>query len=102
SSDRSLGYTVLRAARPEQALAEAAAQWQADAVVVQSGLTLAPMVLASLRTGRPTAVYLHNVETSQLGGHLVADPSLLYLANSAFTAQRWRSLYGIHSEVIPP
>lgn len=100
--DESLGYPVLRSPRPAQALPLAAARFDADVIVVQSGTTLAPLVLASLDTGRPTAVYLHNVETSQLGGHLVADPSLLYLANSDFTAQRWHALYGLHCAVIPP
>ncbi len=102
SGDESLGYLVLRADAPEQALPMAAAAWGADVIVVQNGTTLAPMVLAGLTTGRPTAVYLHNVETHQLAGHLAPHPSLLYLANSAFTAQRWRALYGIDCAVIPP
>lgn len=102
SGDESLGYLVLRADAPERALPMAAAAWGADVIVVQNGLALAPMVLASLTTGRPTAVYLHNVETHQLAGHLAPHPSLLFLANSAFTAQRWRTLYGIDCAVIPP
>ncbi len=102
SSDESLGYLVLRADAPEQALPMAAAAWGADAIVVQSGTTLAPMLLASLSTGRATAAYLHNVETRQLAGNLAPDPSLLYFANSAFTAQRWRALYGIDCVVVPP
>ena len=100
--DESPGYPVLRSPRPHQALADVAAEWAPDVIVVQNGVSLAPMVLAALNTGRPTAVYLHNVETSQLGGHLVADPCLLYFANSDFTAQRWRALYGLSCEVIPP
>jgi glycosyltransferase involved in cell wall biosynthesis len=100
--DERLGYPVFRSPRPAQALARVATDWNADAIVVQSGTTLAPMVLASLDTGRATAVYLHNVEVGQLGGHLAPDPSLLYLANSDFTAQRWHALYGIHCAVIPP
>ncbi|WP_382156747.1 glycosyltransferase [Hydrogenophaga sp. ANAO-22] len=102
TQDEHLGYPVLRSPRPVQALPAAAARFDADVIVVQSGTTLAPLVLASLDTGRPTAVYMHNVETSQLGGHLVADPSLLYLANSDFTAQRWHALYGLDCAVIPP
>jgi glycosyltransferase involved in cell wall biosynthesis len=100
--DEHLGYPVMRSHRPAQALPAAVARFDADVIVVQSGTTLAPLVLAALDTGRPTAVYLHNVETSQLGGHLVADPSLCYLANSAFTAQRWQALYGLDCAVIPP
>ena len=100
--DESLGYLCLRAASIAQALPLAAAAWSPDIIVVQSSVSLTTMVLASLRTGRPTAVYLHNVEPHQLGGNLMPDPSLLYLSNSEFTARRWQALYGIHSAVIPP
>jgi glycosyltransferase involved in cell wall biosynthesis len=102
TSDEHLGYLVMRSPRPAHDLALAAAAWAADAIVVQSGSGLATMVLASLNTGRATALYLHNVEISQLGGNLSPDPAFLFLANSSFTAQRWQSLYGIHCEVIPP
>ena len=100
--DESLGYLCLRAVSITQALPLAVAAWSPDIIVVQSSVSLTPLVLASLRTQCPTAVYLHNVETHQLGGNLMPDPSLLYLSNSEFTAQRWQALYGIHSEVIPP
>lgn len=102
TSDERLGYLVMRSGRPAKDLAMAAAAWGADVIVAQSGRGLAPLALASLDTGRPTVLYLHNVEISQLGGNLAADPSLLYLANSRFTAQRWQALFGIHCEVIPP
>lgn len=101
-SDDSLGYLCMRAPSPREALPLAASAWDASAIVVQSGTSLTRMVLASLETGRPTAVYLHNVEMHQLHGTLMPDPSLLYLANSEFTAQRWRALCGLHCEVIPP
>ncbi len=100
--DEELGYLVMRSATPESALAMAAAAWNATAIVVQSGTALLPMVLASLATGRPTAVYLHNVETHQLAGTLLPDASLLYFANSDFTAERWRTLFGIDCTVVPP
>lgn len=100
--DRTLGYPVWRATQPEHALAEVAARWQASAIVVQTGTSLLPMVVRSLATGLPTAVYLHNVETHQLAGTLTPDPSLQYFANSDFTAERWRALCGIDCCVIPP
>lgn len=102
SSDKSLGYLVMRSRMPEQALASIASIWEPTAIVVQTGSSLLPMVLASLATACPTAVYLHNVETHQLAGSLVPDPSLLYFANSAFTADRWRALCGINCTVVPP
>ena len=101
-NDDSLGYLCMRAASPERALPLVAAAWDASVIVVQSGTSLLPLVLASLNTRRPTAVYLHNVEVHQLRGTLVPSASLLYLANSTFTAQRWRALCGIQCEVILP
>jgi glycosyltransferase involved in cell wall biosynthesis len=101
-SDEALGYLCMRATSPAAALPLAAAAWNATVIVVQSGTALSRMALASLNTGRATAVYLHNVEVHQLGGHLVADPSLLFLANSAFTAQRWKVLCGLDCHVIEP
>jgi glycosyltransferase involved in cell wall biosynthesis len=100
--DESLGYLVLRSDAPEHALPQAAATWDASVVVVQSGMALLPMIGSSLASGRSTVVYLHNVETHQLAGNLAPDPSLLYLANSTFTAERWRALYGIDCAVVPP
>ena len=100
--DSDLGYPVFRVADPIKDLALLVAAWGPSIIVVQSGTTLVPMVLAALATGKPTAVYLHNVETHQLGGTLVPDPAILYLSNSDFTAQRWRALCGIDSTVVPP
>lgn len=100
--DEKLGYPVFRVANPIEDLALLAASWNPTIIVVQSGTTLVPMVVSALDTGKPTAVYLHNVETHQLGGMLVSDPNILYLSNSEFTAQRWRALCGISSVVVPP
>lgn len=102
TSDERLGYLVMRSSQPAKDLAMAAAAWGADVIVAQSGRGLAPLAAASLDTGRPTALYLHNVEISQLAGNLASDPSLMYLANSDFTARRWQALFGVHCEVIPP
>ena len=85
-SDTDLGYLCMRAESPQQMLPLVAAAWNASVIVVQSGTTLLPMVLAALGTGKPTAVYLHNVETHQLGGTLVPDPAILYLSNSEFNS----------------
>jgi glycosyltransferase involved in cell wall biosynthesis len=100
--DEKLGYPVFRVANPIQDLALVAASWNPTIIVVQSGTTLLPMVVSALDTGKAAAVYLHNVETHQLGGTLVPDSAILYLSNSEFTAQRWRALCGITSVVVPP
>jgi glycosyltransferase involved in cell wall biosynthesis len=97
-----LGYLVIREPSPASALPLVCATWQPDVVVVQSGTALAPMVRAALACDVPCAVYLHNVETHQLAGVLPAHPSLLYLANSSFTARRWHALFGLECVVVPP
>lgn len=101
-SDTSLGYTVVRAADPLTALPLIAAAIRPEVILVQSSLELAPMLDAALSTGFATAVYLHNVEMHRVGGVLPPDPRILYFANSAFTAARWRALFGIDSHILPP
>lgn len=101
SSD-AFGYKVIRAEDPVAALPMIAASFEPTAIIVQSGLALMPMVKASVESGYPTAIYIHNVELGQIAGTLIAHPSLLYIANSPFTADRLRALAGIEAIVLPP
>jgi glycosyltransferase involved in cell wall biosynthesis len=101
-SDDACGYPVLRARDPIAALPAVAAALRPDAIVVQTGPGLAKLLVAALDSRLPTAVYLHNVEHAELGGTLLPDPSILYLANSRFTAARWRAAAGIDSHVVLP
>ncbi|WP_245987012.1 glycosyltransferase [Azospirillum thermophilum] len=100
--DHSLGYPVVRAADPVAALAQVAADAGASVLLVQSGYSLAAMLASALDTGRPAAVYLHNVEIHRIGGTLPPDPAILYFANSRFTASRWKALFGIRCHILPP
>lgn len=102
ASDSALAYPVVRAADPRAALPLVAAAIRPEIILVQSGLELAAMLEAALSTGFATAVYLHNVEMHRIGGVLPPDPRLLYFSNSAFTAGRWRALFGIDSHLLPP
>src|SRR5690349_1202234 len=90
--DDALGYRVVRAPEPIATLAAAAAELRPDAIVVQTGPNMVRLLVAALDTGRPAAAYLHNVEQGELGGVLLPDPAILYLANSPFTAARWQAL----------
>ena len=101
-SDDRLGYLTARVPEPEAALASMAAVFQPDAVVVQTSPRTVPLLVAALELGLPSALYLHNVEVGVLAGSLLPDPAILYLANSAFTAARYRALYGIAAEVLTP
>ena len=101
-ADDSLGYRTIRSPDPVRDLPAVVAALAADAVVVQSGTVLAPLLAAALGTDAAVLTWLHNVETSQLGGSLVPDPAVRHIANSVFTARRWRALCGINCAVIAP
>lgn len=100
--DDALGYAVVRATDPLAVLWAIANETQPSAIVVQTGPNLVRLLVAALDTGRPAGVYLHNVEQSELGGVLLPDPAIRYLANSPFTAARWNALYGVECAVVPP
>jgi len=100
--DDNFGYRIIRAEDPVTALPMVAAAFDPTAIIVQSGYALMPMVKASVEAGYPTAIYIHNVELGQIAGMLISHPSLLYIANSPFTADRLRALSGIEAIVLPP
>ena len=101
--DTTLGYPVFRSARPVRDMSFLAAAWEPTALVVQTGGEgFISLTATALATGKPTAVYMHNVEHSALGGWLAPDPSVLVFVNSAFTAERWHALFGLRGHVIPP
>lgn len=95
-------YRIFRVADPASALAAVTAGFRPDAIVVQSGHGVVRLLVAALDTGVPTAVYLHNVEESELGGVLLPDPGIRYLANSSFTAARWHAAFGLDCVIVPP
>jgi glycosyltransferase involved in cell wall biosynthesis len=102
TSDYACGYLAVRAPDPVAALPAVAATFGPSAIVAQTGPELAGLLIAALDLDLPTAVYLHNVEHAELGGVLLPDPKVLYLANSRFTAARWQAAFGVTSEVIAP
>ncbi len=101
-SDSSLGYQVIRSENPAAVLAEVASASSADAICVLTGKRTVPMIVSALQVDLPTAVYLHNVETAQIGGMLLPDPSLLYFSNSEFSSKRLKALFGIESTTLIP
>jgi len=101
-SDVSQGYQVIRLPNVEESLPTVCAAFVPDAIIVQSGAPTVPLLLAALDTGIPTLLYLHNVEYYELGGMLLPDPDVMYLANSEFTARRMQVSFGIDSSVITP
>ena len=99
--DDELGYPVYRAWFAWEAVADVARRMGADVVVPQSRL---PLRFAQALAGVDTRVviYLHNVEVGELGGDPRDLKGVSYVANSRFTANRWKDLLGIRSDVVYP
>src|SRR5690242_3759005 len=102
AADAALPYPVLRVGDPVAALDKAIVRFRPDLLLLLSGPRLVPLIVAALGQRLPIAVYLHNVEFDKLGGVLLADERLCYLANSSFTAARLAAMFGIESTVVEP
>ncbi|WP_298434747.1 glycosyltransferase [uncultured Jannaschia sp.] len=103
SVDRVLGYEVMRTWEPMDPVRVRAAieRFAPDVVVVQ---TRRSAVLGQLfaKHGIPVVFYLRNVEFSENDGDVSAVAGARFIANSPFTAERYKREYGIESTVIPP
>lgn len=99
--DRSMGYPVFRGWHPEQGVAEVVARFRPDVAILQAGN---PLQLAKplLDQGVPTIVYLRDTLFRELGGDVSALPKLRYIANSNYTASRFKAEFGLSAPSIPP
>jgi len=101
-ADHILGYPVWRRQDLDTAsLARVAARLGADAIAVQAERP-SPLLVAALGTGLPGAVYLRDVELHKFDAPPPRDPRVLYIANSGFTASRFRTAFGIESAILLP
>nr|WP_255434942.1 glycosyltransferase [Paracoccus sp. MC1862] len=101
SLDHGLGYPVYRAWDAGEVVADVARHMGADVVVPQSWLPIRfAQALRSVDTR--VVIYLRNVEVEELGGDPRDLQGVSYVANSQFTAARWKELLGIESEVVYP
>jgi glycosyltransferase involved in cell wall biosynthesis len=100
SVDRELGYPVFRSRRPWRLTDELP---RPAVAVVQNGPML-DFAAVFARFGVPSVAYLHglNFEDWAAGATPVALPFRGYIANSRFTAERFRHRYGLDTVVIPP
>lgn len=99
--DRGAGYPVHRAWFPDRLVPAFVRAVGPDVAVVQCHGTL-PLARAFAAEGVPLVIYLRNVEFAEIGGDPALLPPARFLANSAFTAGRWRDRFGIEAGVIPP
>lgn len=101
AEDGALGYAVRRAWNPAVAVPQLVKEWRPDVAVVQCHKTV-PIGLELQTAGVPLLVYFHNVEFDELGGDPRALGSATFVANSAFTRQRYADVFGIDSHVFQP
>lgn len=95
-------YAIRREVDVVNAVQGAASRWQADLIFVQSGPNMCSLIAEAVESGLPVCCYLHSVEVHMLGGTLFNHPRIKYISNSQFTAERWKLLFGIDSEVVVP
>ena len=100
-SDNILGYPVYRPWNVVEALPALVRAFKPDVAVVQPSDQVA---LARKLSGLsvPVIVYLHDVLFDRIDGDLNEIKDALFLANSEFTARRYREKFGIVATVIPP
>jgi glycosyltransferase involved in cell wall biosynthesis len=100
--DHSLGYDVYRSLRPWKDLRGLS---MPQVVIVQNG-RMVQIGRAFREKGISSIAYLHGLEfegTMHTWPTKAADlPFSAYIANSAFTAARFKARYGIDTAIIPP
>jgi len=94
-------YPVWRARFPWDALGYVAGQQQPDLIIAMSGAPVR-MAWAAKRTGIPLLMLLQNVEFHLLGGPFGELGKVPCVANSRFTAAKYRTTFGINPRVIYP
>lgn len=99
--DDGMGYPVLRAWFPAEAVAAYCETMRPEVAVVQCHGTV-PIAKGFQAAGVPVVVFLRNVEFDELGGDLRSLPGVTYIANSRFTAETYRREFGIEAVPIPP
>jgi glycosyltransferase involved in cell wall biosynthesis len=96
--DRDLGYPVFRTRRPVD---HTAALPRPTIAVVQNGPML-DLAASFARIDVPSVAYLHGLAFESWPDRLGEFPFRGYIANSQFTAARFRRRFGVAPAVLPP
>jgi glycosyltransferase involved in cell wall biosynthesis len=99
--ERDLGYGVFRQWQVCETVADVVAAFNPDIAVAQIGQQVR-LAQAFRACGVPVMIYIRNVEMEELEGDPRSLPGAGFVANSQFTAQRFRDLFGILPDVVPP
>lgn len=101
SRDTGLGYPVWRAWAPWESVEYVTGMERPDLVAVMAVSTVR-MALAAKLTRTPILIDLQDVEFDQHDGPFEALGDVPCVANSRFTAQRYRESFGVNPAVIYP
>ena len=96
-----LGYPVWYTWTPWDAVAYVARKQRPDLIVIPAHLPVR-MALAARKTGIPILMLLQDVEFSQHGGAFEQLGQVACVANSRFTAEKYRNVFGVTPRVIYP
>lgn len=99
AADEYCDIPVYRAWNPRETVREFVDRFDPEVAVCFSGFPV-PLATELQAHGVPSIIYFRNVEENDFGGH--PGVAAHHIANSHFTADRIRSLFGISSVVIPP
>ena len=102
SKDTSYGYPVWRTWFPAQAVKYVYDKEKPDLIVIMSGGKIMPVALAAKQTGASMLVQLHDVACDEYGESFNELANAPWVANSRFTAERYRQVYGVAAAVINP
>jgi glycosyltransferase involved in cell wall biosynthesis len=102
SRDTQPGYAVWRSRQPWEDLGDVAKLERPDVIVVMA-VEPVRMALAAKRTGIPLVMHLQDVEFQRHGGDFEdLGSEIPCVANSRFTADKYRNAYGVGPRVIYP
>jgi glycosyltransferase involved in cell wall biosynthesis len=99
--DTTQGYPVWRALPPWAAIEWVVGQIKPDIIVIMSGQPVR-MALAARLTKIPVLLKLQNVEFHEHDGSFADLGNISCVANSQFTADRYRDAFGVEPRVIHP
>lgn len=101
--DRLQGYPVYRQWVVLPRIEDVVRNIAPDVAIVQIGFRETVLLARELvACGVPVLFYLHNVEIEELGGDPRSVTNVQFVANSEFTARRYKDLFDIDSIVLPP
>ncbi|MDT0575835.1 glycosyltransferase [Croceicoccus sp. F390] len=99
--DAALSYPVWRAWHPVDVLPALAGREQPDIIVAMGGKVV-QVIDAARQTGIPLLTQVHDVEFDWHGGDFAHIADVPVVANSQFTADAYRTAFGVDAQVIYP